>query len=57
MILKCLRFLTLEIRRREKIEYISLMDRSEVVHFLKYLFPLLQKPFLDLYAAGNLHLV
>ena len=49
-----MRFVSLEIRRRQKAEYIEVIETPEILAILKHLFPVLQEPIMDLYKAGDL---
>lgn len=53
-ILLCTRFFSLEIRRRQKTEYIEVIESPQILSILKHLFPVLQEPFMDMYSAGDL---
>lgn len=54
VLLRCTRYFSLEIRRRQKTEYIEVIESPQILSILKHLFPVLQEPIMDMYTSGDI---
>lgn len=55
IMMACFRMASLEVRQREKLDYVEFIGSPTMTKAIKELLPVLQKPFVEMYSAGNLY--